>query len=316
MMIKEVMQQYLKYLRTMGTPYYTVKGAKYGLKSLADFLESEKVYHIEDITRDVLEEYQEDIAFRLTAKGTLLTLSTQEKLIVIVRNFGRYLKEKDFLLYNPAEYLKPPRRSQKLPKAILSPDEMKKLVQTPDRHTRQGYRDRMILEILYDTGMRRSELANLKITDLDLKSGYVCIRSGKGDKDRVVPLSQRVCETVHNFIVFVRPDYIKAEDPGYLILNRSGNRMVPNGVYVVVRRIGESSKIKKHITTHTLRHTCATHMLKNGAPIRHIQEMLGHASLESTQVYTRVTINDLKEIHAKYHPSAQKESGAHGKKSG
>ena len=302
MLINKAVEQYIKALRVRGAPFYTIKGTKYCLKSLADFLTKEKVYNIEEITRDVMEEYQEDIAFRLTARGTLLSYGTQEKLIIIARSFCRHLKKKDYLMYNPAEHLKPPRRSKRLPRAILSPDEMKKLVDTPDQQTHQGYRDRVVLEVLYDTGMRRSELANLKIIDMDLKPGYVCIRNGKGDKDRVVPLSQRVCDLVQNYIAFIRCEYIKTEDPGYLILNRSGNKMVPNGIYVLVKRIGILSKIKKNITTHTIRHTCATHMVRNGAPIRHIQEMLGHKSLETTQVYTHVTINDLKEIHAKYHP--------------
>jgi integrase/recombinase XerD len=307
MKINKAMNLYLKHLRATGTPYYTIKGTKYGLKSLSNFLEQEKVNDIENITHDVLAEYQEDLAFRLTAKGTLLSLATREKLIIIVRNFIRYLHEQDYLLHNPAKNIKPPKKWRKLPKAIVSPDEMKTLVHTPDNQTNQGYRDRIILEILYDTGMRRSELANLKIGDMDLQTGYVCIRNGKGGKDRVVPLSQRVCEKVRNYIAFVRPDYIKEKDSHYLILNRSGNKMVPNGIYVVVKRIGILSGIKKNVTTHTMRHTCATHMLRNGASVRHIQEMLGHESLESTQIYTHVTINDLKEIHAKYHPSERKE---------
>ena len=306
MKINQAMNQYLKQLRATGTPHYTMKGTKYGLKSLSNFFTQEKVHHIEEITQDVLAEYQEDIAFRLTAQGRLLSLATQEKLIIIVRNFTRYLHEQDYLLHNPAKNIKPPKKWKKLPKAIVSPDEMKKLVHTPDNRTNQGYRDRVILEILYDTGMRRSELANLKIGDMELQTGFVCIRNGKGRKDRVVPLSQRVCEKVRNYIAFVRPEYIKTKDHGYLILNRSGNKMVPNGIYVVVKRIGILSGIKKNVTTHILRHACATHMLRNGAPVRHIQEMLGHESLESTQIYTRVTINDLKEIHARYHPSEQK----------
>ncbi len=306
MKINQAMNQYLKQLRATGTPYYTIKGTKYGLKSLSNFFAQEEVHHIEEITHDVLAEYQEDIAFRLTAQGRLLSLATQEKLIIVVRSFTRYLHEQDYLLHNPAKNIKPPRKWKKLPKAIVSPDEMKKLVHTPDKQTNQGYRDRVILEILYDTGMRRSELANLKIVDMELQTGFVCIRNGKGRKDRVVPLSQRVCEKVRNYIAFVRPEYIKTKDPGYLILNRSGNKMVPNGIYVVVKRIGILSGIKKNVTTHILRHACATHMLRNGAPVRHIQEMLGHESLESTQIYTRVTINDLKEIHARYHPSEQK----------
>lgn len=305
MTIKKAMQQYLKHLRALGSPHYTIKGTKYALKSLITFFDNEDIHQIEEITRDVMADYQEDTAFRLTARGTLLSLSTQEKLIVIARSFCRYLKERDLLVHNPAGHLKPPRQSKKLPKVILSTEEINTLVKTPDTRTRQGFRDRVILEILYDTGIRRSELANLATADIDLKDGFVHIRSGKGDKDRVVPVSLRVCKLVQNYLAFVRPDYIKAKDSGHLILNRSGNKMVPNGIYVVVKKIGESSGIRKNITTHTIRHTCATHMLRNGAPIRYIQEMLGHESLDSTQVYTRVTINDLKQVHAKYHPSEQ-----------
>ena len=303
MTIKEAIFCYLKFLRATNTPYYTLKSEKYGLKSLAAFLEVEKVYSVEGITRDILEEYQEDIAFRLTAKGTLLSIATQERLIVTARNICRFLKEKDYLVHNPAINLKLPRKAKSLPKAILSPEELKKLMRTPDKQTNQGFRDRVILEILYDTGMRRSELANLKIIDLDLQAGYVTIRNGKGGKDRVVPMCERVCQLVQNYLSFVRPDYLKDKDNGYLILNRSGNKMVPNGIYIAVKAVAGHSRIRKNITTHTIRHTCATHMLRNGAPVRHIQEMLGHDSLESTMVYTRVTINDLKKIHAKYHPS-------------
>jgi integrase/recombinase XerD len=112
-----------------------------------------------------------------------------------------------------------------------------------------------------------------------------------------------VCQLMHNYLLFVRPTFIQGRDPGHLILNQYGDPMAGNGIYTEVRQAVEQAGIKKKITTHSLRHTCATHMLRNGAPIRHIQEMLGHESLESTQIYTRVTINDLKQIHAKYHPS-------------
>ena len=160
----------------------------------------------------------------------------------------------------------------------------------------------MILEILYDTGIRRSEVAAIRSTDLDLDTGYVRI-NGKGDKDRVVPVSSRVCQLIKNYLLFVRPAFVKGADSGYLILNRSGNPMAANGIYIIVKTCARLAGIKKKVTTHGLRHTCATHMLKNGAPVRHIQEMLGHESLESTQIYTHVTINDLKEVHARFHPS-------------
>jgi integrase/recombinase XerD len=302
MRIKELIPIYLKHLHALGRSPYTIKGERYGLKKLIRFLEGEKIHNIEDMTSDILSEYQEDLAFSLTAKGTLLTAVTQERLLVVARNFTRFLKDKDYLLHDPGQSIKYPKKPNRLPKTILSKEEVKKLLNAPDIRTNKGYRDRTIMELLYDTGIRRSELGHIKLTDLDLDGGYIRIH-GKGRKDRVVPLSQRVCDMVRNYILAVRPSFINGDDPGYLILNRWGDSLKGEGVNGIVKKYAQSSRIKKHITTHTLRHTCATHMLRNGAPLRHIQEMLGHESLESTQLYTRVTINDLKEIHTKYHPS-------------
>ena len=172
----------------------------------------------------------------------------------------------------------------------------------PNIRTNKGYRNRIVLEILYDTAIRRSELSGIKINHLDLNAGFIHIR-GKGDKDRVVPLSKRVCRLVENYNMMVRPEFLQGKDTGHLILNRWGRKMDPNSIWAVVKRCAYLAGIRKTVSTHTFRHTCATHMLKNGAPVRHLQEMLGHESLESTQLYTRVTINDLKKIHAKYHPS-------------
>ena len=295
------MNQYLRHLRAIGRSRYTIKSTKYGLNTLAAFLEEEKVHHLEDLGRDVLADYQEDLAFRLTAKGKLLSLAAREKLIGVAKGFTRFLGQKDYLFNDPGDHLQAPKRGRRLPRSILSPAEMKRLISAPDTRTNQGVRDRVILELLYDTGIRRGEVNRIKLSDLDLKAGYIRIH-GKGNKDRVVPVSETVCERVENYILFVRPAYIKATDSGHLVLNRLGNRITADGIYVIVKRYGRLAGIKQNVTPHALRHTCATHMLKNGAPVRHLQEMLGHESLESTQIYTHVTINDLKDIHAKYHP--------------
>jgi len=302
MKIKDLIPEYLSYLRAVGRSPRTVKGARYDLRPFVRFLEQEKVYNLEDLTREVLEAYQEDLAFRLTAKGRLLSIRTQTQLLGVARGFTRFLKEKDYLLHDPGEGIKLPRKPKTLPKVILSIQEIKRLINAPDTHSNTGYRNRIILEILYDTAIRRAELSNIKIHDLDLDSGYIRIK-GKGNKERVVPLSKRVCELVRNYTLAVRPSFINNEDPAYLILNRWGDRINGNSIWCVVKESARLARINRNVTTHSLRHTCATHMLRNGAPVRHIQEMLGHESLESTQVYTRVTINDLKEIHAKYHPS-------------
>jgi len=306
MNVTEAINIYLKRLQVLGRSFYTIKGAKSALRNLLAFLEQERISAIEDLTADVLEEYQQDLAFRLTDKGTLLALRTQAQILGVVKSFTRFLKEKDYLISDPGAKLQLPRKPKKLPKAILNTKEVKKLLDAPDTRTNQGYRNRIMIEILYDTAIRRAELANIKLTDLDLNAGYILIR-GKGSKERVVPLSKRVCELVRNYILAVRACFVQGDDSGYLFLNRWGQKMNENAVWAVVKRCTHLARIKKNVSTHTMRHTCATHMLKNGAPVRHLQEMLGHESLESTQIYTHVTINDLKAVHKKYHPSENME---------
>jgi integrase/recombinase XerD len=303
MNIKEIIPVYITHLHALGRSPFTIKKTRSGLKDLICFLEQEGITQVQDLTREGLEEYQQDLAFRLTAKGTLLNLRTQETRLCTAKGFTRFLKEKDYLVSDPGKHIQLPKQPKRLPQVNLSQSEVKKLMQAPNMQTRLGYRNRVILEILYDTGIRRMEASNLKVTDLDLNTGYVHIRGGKGDKDRVVPLSQKVCGLTQNYILAIRPSIVQGKDHGYLFINQYGEPIHPNGIWRVVKRCVRLAQIKKNISTHTLRHTCATHMLRNGAPIRHIQEMLGHESLESTQVYTKVTINDLKEIHAKYHPS-------------
>jgi integrase/recombinase XerD len=303
MKINTLIAEYLRYLKALGRSPYTIRGARFVLADFVRFLEGEKITRIDQLSHEVMLEYQQEQAFRQSAKGSLLSLRTQEKRLSTAKGFTRFLKQHDYLVSDPGERIRLPKQPKLLPRVILSADEIKKLLDAPDMRTNNGYRNRIVLEILYDTAIRRLELAGVKIEHLDLVHGYVLIKNGKGDKDRVVPLSDRVCKLIRTYIIGVRPEYVFENDSGYLILNRWGGQMNPNGIWQIVKRCAVLAKIKKNVTTHTFRHTCATHMLKNGAPVRHLQEMLGHESLESTQIYTRVTINDLKKIHAKYHPS-------------
>ncbi len=305
MKIKDILPLYLQHLKILCRSPLTIRVAKYDLQAFLRFLDEEHIFAIEELTREVLEEYQQEIAFRFTSKGNLLSPVTQSKTLTMIKGFTRFLKEKDYLLHDPGEAIKLPKKPKRLPKVILSQTEVNRLLNAPDIHTNKGYRDKIILEILYDTAIRRAEITDIKLSDLDLNTGYIHIH-GKGDKERVVPLSKRVCELIRNYNLFIRPSFLQ-QDNGYLILNYRGDKMGERGIWKIVKHYAPIAKIKKNVTPHTLRHTCATHMLKNGAPVRHLQEMLGHASLNATQVYTRVTINDLKEIHAKYHPSATKD---------
>ena len=219
MKIKEMIPVYLRYLTALGRSPYSIRATMYNLRDLVRFLETEKVCNLDDLTADALEEYQQELAFRLTAKGALLSLKSQEKMLCTVKVFTRFLKEKDYLAHDPGERIRLPRIPRRLPGAILSTGEVKKLLNAPDINTNRGYRNRIILEVLYDTGIRRAETADIKLIDLDLNAGYIRIK-GKGNKERVVPLSRRVCEMTGNYILFVRPSFLQEKDPGFLILNR------------------------------------------------------------------------------------------------
>jgi integrase/recombinase XerD len=303
MRIADQIPAYLRHLETLGRSPYTIRTVRFNLRDLIRFLDSEQLIEVEELTEDAMYGYQQDLAFRITHRGTLLSLRSQSKLLEVARGFCRYLHEQDYLLHDPGARLKLPKLPRRLPRSILSEADTRRLLSAPDMRTSRGYRNRVVLEILYDTAMRRLELSRLELVDLDLNTGFVYIRCGKGGKDRVVPMSERVCDLCRNYILGVRSDFIQGPDSGHLILNWHGTRMNPNGIWAVVKRCAKLADLDSHVTTHTLRHSCATHMLRAGAPIRHIQEMLGHESLDSTQIYTRVTINDLKAIHRKYHPS-------------
>ncbi len=302
MKIKSLIPRYLGELKILNRSPLTIRNIRNALKQMVLFLESEGFADLDQLDSNSLTLYQEELTYRLTAKGKQLSVRTREKYLCSVRGFTTYLYEKDYLATDLSKIIKLPKQPKPLPKVILDTSEIKKILAAPNMQSNDGYRNRIILEILYDTGIRAAEMAAIKTRDLDLTNGYLTITSGKGSKDRVVPISSRVCKLINTYLLMVRPVMIQGKDKGYLVLNRWGSKMTPTAVWAIVKRCTELSGINKNVTTHTFRHTCATHMLKNGAPIRHIQELLGHESLESTQIYTKVTINDLKEIHAKYHP--------------
>jgi len=307
--IDEAVRRYLNAMLAQGRSAHTVRGTKSALKELVAFLASLEITRIEQLDPDVLLRYREELAWRLTPKGAPLGPNTQSNLLGSLRAFCRFLVDQDWLVADPSKNIPNPKKTQRLPRAILEPREIWTILKQPDLSTATGYRNRVILEVLYSTAMRREEAANLKCPDVDTESGYCVIRQGKGRKDRVVPLGESVCRLIDTYLAGVRADWVGADQDDHLFLNRWGHGMNPNSVWAVVKKYAAAAKLKKPVTTHSLRHACATHMMRAGAPIRHLQEMLGHVSLETTQLYTRITINDLKAIHAKFHPREREEQG-------
>jgi integrase/recombinase XerD len=190
-----------------------------------------------------------------------------------------------------------------LQKQLLESTENKKMIcQKSGDNCASWVRDRLLLELLYATGVRCRELTRLKVADVELDSELIYVREGKGGKDRVVPVGPGVCQMIRHYLDRVRPHFLKEKGHDYLFPGNGAGPLSPDRVRDQVQYYREESGIKKPVTPHAFRHACATHMLERGAPIRCVQELLGHADINSTQVYTHVTITDLKKAHARYHP--------------
>jgi integrase/recombinase XerD len=219
---------------------------------------------------------------------------------VPLRVWFKWMARQHHILHNPASELEMPKIGFRLPKAV---SEAEQILAQPKIHGPLGLRDRAILETFYSTGMRRVELANLKLWDTDAERGTITIRQGKGKKDRVIPLGDRAALWVRKYIQDGRPHLAVDPDDGTVFLSNAGEPLALDYLTELVRGYVEASGISKRGACHMFRHTCATLMLEGGADIRFIQAMLGHAKLETTQIYTHVAIRQLQEIHRATHPA-------------
>jgi integrase/recombinase XerD len=295
--------KYCDHLVTLNYAKKTVKGYAFYLNRFFAWCRENGIGELAAVTKDAVQDYQAHLFEEINVHtGQPNAVTYQNISLRAVKAFFRFLSENDYLVGDPAKSVPYAREPQKLPKSVLTQSEARKILQAPDTKTVLGYRDRTILEVLYSTAIRKEELNSLLITDVDYHDGIIRINQGKGKKDRVVPVGKIACRYLENYIKAVRPSLIRDPYNNYLFLSLRGNRISKNMVWEIVKRYAKKAKIKKTISPHTFRHTCATLMLRNHANIRHIQELLGHASLDSTQVYASVSIVDLKEVHARCHP--------------
>jgi integrase/recombinase XerD len=254
-----------------------------------------------EFTRPILQRYQRHLYLVRKPNGDPLAFTSQlAKLIPIVAWF-KWLTREGHILHNPAADLDLPTPPKSLPKHLLSIEQVGHVLNQPDTSTAIGIRDRAMLEILYSSGIRRNELTQLKITEVDLERGTLMVRSGKGRKDRLVPLGERACAWVRRYLLEVRPELI-ASDTLVMFLNDWAQPYPYGYLSITVRRYMQAAGIA-YGSCHALRHACATHMLEGGADIRYIQALLGHAELSTTQIYTHVAIDKLKAVHALTHPA-------------
>lgn len=220
-----------------------------------------------------------------------------------LRRFHQFLKQEQLAQNDPMLYIDTPKKAQSLPK-ILSLKEVETLIMTPNENEVLGLRDRAILEVMYATGLRVSELVELKLTDLHLSLGLIQT-IGKGDKERIISLGDVAIEWVGKYLRYSRTKLEKPDKRSpYLFLNHHGKKLTRQGIWKNLKGLVQKAGIKKEVTPHTLRHSFATHLLENGADLRIVQELLGHADISTTQIYTHITKQRMAKVYHQYHPRA------------
>jgi integrase/recombinase XerD len=244
--------------------------------------------------------YQSALYAARKPDGKPYAIGSQANRIKGVKSFFRFLFRRGYVLSDPAASLETPRQDERLPRVILSKDEVERILEAPKRNTMMGLRDRAVLEVLYATGIRASELAHLAVEDIDTEDRLLRVVRGKGRKDRNVPLTRKAADAVERYLLESRVKLARGQRT--LFLTTHGHPLNRARVNEIVHHYTQEAHVKKHVTCHTFRHTLATHLLKGRADIRHIQKLLGHGSLQTTERYTRVEISDLRAVIARAHP--------------
>lgn len=262
------------------------------------------------VTEQDVEAYARTLARRTTRDGRPLALATQLHHLSMIRRFFRFLVRRRWILQDPTKDLVLPRHDS-LPRAVLSLSQARQLMSAPHRYHGRWWwphvekRDHAILELLYGTGIRLGECIRLDVADLDLLEGQVLVRNGKGKKDRVVPIPLRAVQATDAYLREARPAFVKDHRAPALFTSWMGKRLKPVTLVAMLKRRAKAARLPVSLSPHVLRHTCATHLLKGGADVRHVQEILGHAHLDSTMRYTRVAATDLAKVIDRCHPREQ-----------
>jgi len=242
------------------------------------------------------------IAYLLELKQKGRATTTISRNLASIRSFYNFLMRDRYIDKDPSQNLESPKIDKRLPK-VLSVSQVDLLLQMPDVNSTAGLRDKAMLELLYATGIRVSELVSLNIDDLNLNIGLIkCF--GKGSKERIIPLGSLAIASINNYLDYSRVKLNRKPNENALFLNHHGRRITRQGFWKIIKKYAKIASIEVDITPHTLRHSFATHLLENGADLRSVQEMLGHADISTTQIYTHLTKAKLKEVYTKAHPRA------------
>lgn len=296
-LMHSLVEQFINYLSVeRGLSMNTLESYRRDLAGFQRFMDQKLKLSLED----ALEEHLQAYLVELTQSGK--ASSTISRNIASIRSFYRFLASENREVKNPAQRIVSPKMEKRLPK-VLTEQEIRLLLEQPHVHTPAGCRDKAMLELLYATGLRVSELINMNLHDVNLSAGFTrCL--GKGKKERIIPVGEIAQKALHRYIHTARPQLCKESSSSALFLNQQGKRISRQGFWKILKKYAYSAKISEEITPHMLRHSFATHLLEHGADLRAVQEMLGHADISTTQIYTHVTRSRMKEAYLLAHPRA------------
>jgi integrase/recombinase XerD len=296
------LERFDEHLRLRGFTENTRQGYRYVVRRFLEFAADRGLKTVADIGRQDLDAYRVHLHHWRKANGEPLALAAQGAKLSAVLAFLRYLYDEKLILANPGYGVRLPKRPDKLPGVLPDEEQVLKLLESPDVSTPLGLRDRAILELLYSSALRNTELRLLQLADLDLVRMEVRVECGKGRKGRVVPLGEPAACSIEAYLREGRPWLVRDPDTKLVFLNSLGRVLSAELLTELVREHAEAARLPSKVTPHTLRHACATHMLARRAGLRHLQQLLGHASADTTRRYTRVEISDLREEHRRCHP--------------
>ena len=298
---REEVEAFKEHLQARKYSINTIKAYTGNLQRFLTFIEDRGISDVRSVGRNDYKAYQAVLA------ASSYSPQSVHAFLRAVRRFFGYLERTGRILINPTEDIPYPKLGNRLPGNILTLTEVRRLLDAPDTGTPTGIRDRAILEAFYSTGIRIGELCALTVHDVDLSGGYVRINQGKGGKDRVVPLGRHATAYMKEYLCHVRSRWTRKrrEERALFLGERCHRPLNPRILGDLITQYAEAAGIKKTITAHSLRHTCATHMLAGGADIVYVQRLLGHADITTTQRYTRVARRELHRTHADCHPGGK-----------
>jgi len=292
-----LLKSFLEYLSVeKGLAKNTIEAYKRDLTSYFYYLRTKNILNINCVNTTTI------VSYLLLMQKSGKASSSISRACAAIKSFYQFLFKENMIKEDPSVNLDAPKLEHRLPK-VLTIQEVEKLLSQPDMTNLLGIRDRSILELLYSTGIRVSELTSINIDNVNLEAGFLrCI--GKGSKERIIPVGAITLNYLRQYMSYARKQLLNGKESKILFLNRQGKTMTRQGIWKLIKKYSKQAGISKKITPHTLRHSFATHLLENGADLRAVQEMLGHADISTTQIYTHLTRNKIKQVYDNTHPRA------------